>query len=202
MQNSNINENEKNFNNKNLILNPNTINNKASKESLNPQSSNETIIKKKKKLIHPSEVLDKILRSNSKKNLENSQSQSKSNTLISNNFDEGKKNILRDLNIEKKNPVLESLNSNSINRNLLTKDNKIQENIKSEENFNLQRSILTTNNFINNENKSTSKTIYLNNTEDYVRGKNISGITNDMLNQIDVNHTVNGNKINECKCLF
>lgn len=152
--------------------------NRISKDSTNPQ--NEKGLKKKKKPIHPNEILNKILKSNSKQNLDKSISQSRSNTINSNNFETDKKGLLGELNKD--------------NCNHISKNNKKQTNniiIISEEN----QHYFTTNNVINTENQSTSKINILNNTEDYVKNRNISGITNEIINQKEnQNNTITGNK--------
>lgn len=180
----------------------NSLNNRTSRDTLNVQTSNDTI-KKKKKPIHPAEVYNKILRSSSKNNLDKSQSQNKSNMQNSNCFDEGKKNILSELNKESiRGPSNPDPNKENFVRKSQTNITNLNNNLNNEEeSHKLQRDPnLQINRFINNEEKTTtSKFTQLNNTEDYVRGKNISGITNEMLNQMDANHTLNGNKINEGK---
>lgn len=175
--------------------------NRASRDSLNILTSNDTM-KKKKKPIHPTEIYNKILKSNSKNNLDNSQSQNnKSNMQNSNYFDEGKKNLLGDWNRENS-KIKDKFENNQENkyRNPLKNSKKNNLNVQEiiNENNNTNKSF--DNNFIqisNNEKTVISKFTPLNNTEDYVLGKNISGITNEMLNQMNANHTINGNKIYE-----
>jgi len=183
-------------------LNINANNNKTSRDTLNVQTSNDNT-KKKKKSIHPAEIYNKILRSNSK-NLDNSQSHNKSNNQNINNFDEGKKNILGDLNVEiKKAPIgFEIKNNNKVrmSHNDPNHNTNIEEVINEDKNkFKSNSNNVNFNQISNNEKTITSKFTQLNNTEDYVRGKNISSITNEMLNQNEANHTINGKFLNEGK---
>ena len=171
------------------------------------QTSNDTL-KKKKKPIHPTEIYNKILRSNNKNNLDNSHSQNKSNMQNSNYFEEGKKNILSDLNKENsKGPASLKINKDNTARKSqknLNYNYHIEEVIK-EENQNFKsnsKNNIDINQISNIEKTSTSKFTQLNNTEDYVRGKHISEITNEMLNQMEENHTINGKKINEGNFMF
>jgi hypothetical protein len=72
----------------------------------------------------------------------------------------------------------------------------IEENINENNNF-ITNSNVSINHISKNEKTATSKFTQLNNSEDYVRGKNISGITNEVLNQIDANDAINENKLNK-----
>lgn len=91
-------------------------------------------------------------------------------------------------------------NNNNFNNNVSANTKNNLEQITSEENIPHKNNNTSANNFVSNENKSISKNTLLNNTEDYViKGKNISGITNEMINQLEPNNTINGNKINESK---
>ncbi len=217
MRNS-LNNNYNNIPNSKFIQN-NNINNiiRGSKDTINIQASNDTIAKKKKKRVHPNEVLNKILRSNSKTNLDNSLSQNRSFGRNSNNYDENNKNFLSDLNknsiknsnyfqsnnndINNNNLVIKTQNKNNNQKNSTT---KINENIKnnfanviSEENSENNKNSDNLKNFTGNDNKSISKNTVSNNTEDYIiKGNNNLKLTNDVINQLQPNN-INGNITNE-----